>query len=239
MVFQLQPCDDGLPQGSKFHARSRTATCLTQSCCRIAGMYAGQKLNAWAHVLGLALTLGFAVHAGTTLTSQPDAVSAFGVLVFLATAAALYGASVAAHSTRGTLQRRWERLDHGAIYLLIAGSLTPFALSAPRHAENILAMAVVWLLAGVAFVRQLRPRNGTSAVPDYLLLGWGAVLAAVPIAVRLSGPALGWLLAGAAIYSAGTVFYLNRRGWAHAHGVWHVFVVGGTSSHYAAVCHLT
>ena len=200
-------------------------------------MYAGERFNAWAHVLGLVLTLAFAVHAGAA-AGQADGVMTVGVLVFLATAAAAYLASILAHSTRGDVQRRWERLDHCAIFLLIAGSLTPFALSAPRQPENLLTMGLVWLLAGTAFMRQFRARTASSVVPHYLLLGWCAVSAAVPVALRLNGPALAWLLVGAAIYSAGTIFYLNRPGWTHAHGIWHVFVVGGTSSHYAAVCHL-
>ncbi|TWO71993.1 hemolysin III family protein [Caenimonas sedimenti] len=200
-------------------------------------MYKGERFNAWAHLVGLLLTLGFLVHAGAA-ASQADRVSALGVLVFLATAGAAYFASILAHSTRGEAQRRWVKLDHCAIFLLIAGSLTPFALSAPRQAENLVAMGLVWALAGIAFMRQLRAPAASPAVPHYLLLGWCAVLAAAPVAMRLSGPALDWLLAGAAFYSVGTVFYRNPRGWAHAHGVWHLFVVAGTSSHYAAVCHL-
>jgi hemolysin III len=201
-------------------------------------MYAGERFNAGAHVAGLLLTLGFFFHAGAA-ASDADGASALGVLVFLATAMAAYFASVLAHSTRGEAQRRWVKLDHCAIFLLIAGSLTPFALSAPRQTENLVTMGLVWALAGIAFLRQLRAPAASSVVPHYLLLGWCAVLAATPVAMRLSGPALGWLLAGAALYSVGTVFYRNPRGWTHAHGVWHVFVVAGTSSHYAAVCHLT
>jgi len=66
-------------------------------------------------------------------------------------------------------------------------------------------------------------------------MGWLCMLAAVPLAARLEPAAVAWLLAGAAFYSAGTVFYRNRGGLRHAHGLWHLFVLGGTASHYMAV----
>lgn len=102
-----------------------------------------------------------------------------------------------------------------------------------------------WLLcavrAGAAFGiwLELRPaRQRGPSLPLYLLAGWGEVLASASIAPRLDAGGLAWLLAGAALYTAGTVFYRNRRGMRHAHGIWHLFVLGGTLSHYFMVARI-
>jgi len=73
------------------------------------------------------------------------------------------------------------------------------------------------------------------SLPLYIGMGWLAIAAAVPLAMQLEGGGLAWLLIGAVLYTAGTVFYRNRRGFRHAHAVWHLFVLAGTVSHYVAV----
>ena len=78
-------------------------------------------------------------------------------------------------------------------------------------------------------------RGASPALPLYLGMGWLGVAFAIPIAGSLSTAGLAWLLAGAAVYSAGTVFYANSRRWPHAHGIWHLFVMGGTACHFVTV----
>ena len=99
------------------------------------------------------------------------------------------------------------------------------------------AMAVaIWLLALYGIGRELWwARGAAPALPLYLAMGWLGVMCAAPIAGALSGAGLAWLLAGAALYTVGTVFYANDKRWRHAHGIWHLFVMGGSACHFVTV----
>ncbi len=198
----------------------------------------GERFNGYTHWIGLALAVGGAAMLFLKAPSA-DPASANGALVFALSVVALYGASALFHTTSGRAKRWWERADHCAIYLLIAGTCTPFVLAGlPGNIAHLL-LAAIWGLALFGVGHALRPQ--ASAKPSlglYIGLGWLCVLVAAPLAATLDGVVLGGLLAGALIYSAGTVFYRNRRGWAHAHGVWHLFVMGGTMTHYATVLRL-
>jgi len=200
-------------------------------------MHHGERFNAASHLLGLAGATAGTVMLHTRVPEGADGGTMVGLALFSFAALALYAISTAFHCTRGRARVLWERLDHGAIFLLIAGSYTPFALAAPRYAENLAMLGLLWSAAAWAFARGLRA-SGPPALWVYVVLGWLAVGAAAPVTLRISTAALGYLLLGAAIYSLGTVFYVNRGGWRHAHGVWHLFVVSGTASHFAAVMHL-
>ena len=102
------------------------------------------------------------------------------------------------------------------------------------------SLAAVWAGAALGVVRELRADAASKpSLRYYVLLGWLCVAIAVPLAARLDRMALAGLVAGALVYTAGTVFYLNRSGWVHAHGVWHLFVLGGTMTHYVTVMRLT
>jgi hemolysin III len=149
----------------------------------------------------------------------------------------LYVASTLFHSTRGRTKAFWQRVDHSAIYLLIAGTFTPFALgSAAMDAWSWAVLIAIWSLAGIGICRELRS-TGSSApsVALYLGMGWIGVLAALHASTQLAPAGLALLLGGAALYTAGTVFYRNRSGFRHAHGTWHLFVLGGTASHFLAI----
>src|ERR1700741_187323 len=119
-------------------------------------MDSGQRFNAYSHLLGLALAPAgiWALLAATA--SRLDAVTVSGVVIFGIAAVTLYAASTACHSTRGESHERWQRVDHAATFLLIAGSYTPFALAAPRSSGNLLVLALVWAIASAASLRHLR-----------------------------------------------------------------------------------
>ena len=199
-------------------------------------MHHGERFNTVTHLFGLALAVaGAGVLLSRTL-AVGDVARVIGAGVFALATIALYGASTLFHSSRGALRTLGQRLDHCAIHGLIAGSYTPFALSAPVGGWNWALLAGVWAAAGWAIGCALRAAEGEAPpLHHYLGLGWLTVLAVAPLAARLDRAALAWLLLGAAVYSAGTVFYRNRRRWRHAHGTWHLFVLGGTASHYMAV----
>jgi hemolysin III len=127
-------------------------------------------------------------------------------------------------------------LDHSAIYLLIAGTYTPFTLVTLRGGWGWSLFGVVWglALAGVAQETLFRRRFRWISLALYLLMGWLVVIAARPLAARLPSAGLWLLVAGGAAYSGGIYFYLSRRVSYH-HAIWHLFVLAGSACHYFAI----
>jgi hemolysin III len=198
-------------------------------------MHAGERFNTWTHLFGLALAvLGLPVLLAKALPGG-DLARIAGALVFALSCVGLYAASTLFHSARGAAKRRWQRLDHCAIYLLIAGSYTPFALVTLQGPWGSLLLAVAWSLAALGIWREWRSDAAQPSLALYIGMGWLGVAAAAPLVARIELGGLVLLLLGAVLYSAGTIFYVNRAGYRHAHGLWHLFVLGGTASHYAAI----
>jgi hemolysin III len=199
-------------------------------------IHAGERFNTATHLLGLALAVAGAFILLQRALALGDPARTIGSGVFALAAIAVYAASCLFHGSRGSLRAFGERADHCAIHGLIAGSYTPFALATATGGTGWAILAAVWALAAWAIRRALHAEPGTAPpLLHYLALGWLCMLGVLPLAPRLDAVALGWLLAGAVAYSAGTVFYRNRGGWRHAHGTWHLFVVAGTGCHYAGV----
>ena len=197
-------------------------------------MYPGERFNAYTHLAGL---LGALAGTGVLLElarRTGDRSDVIGVAVFGASASLLYAASLLCHSTRAPAKALWAKADHAAIYLMIAGSYTPFALAGQRGAAGHALLALIWLAALIGAVREFTAARHP-ALWLYLLLGWLCVAGAVWLVPQLGLLVGAWLLAGAGCYTAGTLFYVNRRGWAHAHGVWHLFVMAGTACHAGAL----
>ena len=196
----------------------------------------GERFNTLSHLLALALAVG----GGSWLvfdslaSAEPRKVA--GAVVFGVCMVLLYAASVLFHGSTGLRKEVWQRADHATIFILIVGTCTPFALAGPSGRWQVPLLLAMWLLAGCAVVRELRsPASSQPPLMLYIAMGWLGVAGATPAAAAQPGAALGWLLAGALSYSAGTLFYRNPRGWPHAHGVWHLFVLAGTASHFLAV----
>ncbi len=180
-----------------------------------------------AAVAGGAVLIGFAVLYG-------DGVKVVSSAVFAATLVLLYTASTLYHAVRQPeLKARLKVFDHCAIYLLIAGTYTPFTLIGLRGGWGWSLFGVAWGLAvaGVAFKLFFTGRFPRVSTAIYVGMGWMAVVAIGPMLERLSGATLAWLVAGGLAYTAGTVFYHNRRPYAHA--VWHLFVLAGSAAYYA------
>jgi len=125
--------------------------------------------------------------------------------------------------------------DHCAIYGLIAGSYTPFALVGLRDRGGAWLLAAVWTLAlvGVVFKWFYTGRFKLVSTLLYLAMGWLSLVVIKPMLEVLPVSTLLWLLAGGLAYTAGTVFYLSKRQFAHA--AWHFFVLAGSACHYVAV----
>jgi hemolysin III len=161
-----------------------------------------------------------------------------GASVFAATMVLLYLTSTLYHALpAGRAKRVFMKLDHGAIYVFIAGSYTPFALGALGGPWGWTLFGLVWTLAllGVtlkAFDRLSHPWLSTGL---YLVMGWLVLIAAVPLVERVALPGVALLVAGGLAYTAGVVFFALDSRLRYAHAVWHGFVVAGTACHFFAV----
>ena len=199
---------------------------------------AEEAANSVSHGLGLIAALAgipfLIVHA----VRQGDAGFIAGTCVFSATIVILYLASTLYHALPvGQAKRVFRVIEHSAIFLLIAGTYTPFTLGVLRGAWGWSLFGVVWGLAAAgvamkAFVKTPHPVISTSL---YLLMGWVVVVAAKPLIAEVPTAGLLWLLAGGLAYTVGVVFFATDSRLRYGHFVWHLFVMAGTICHYFAV----
>jgi hemolysin III len=199
-------------------------------------MVYGERFNSISHLAGAVLAAAGALALIHFAAHQGDAWKIVSFAVFGATMVLLYVASTLYHSTQGKAKERFAKFDYCAIYLLIAGTYTPFALVTLRGAWGWALFGVIWALAllGIARVLFGRQRVKPSAAL-YVAMGWLGVVAAVPLIERLHQSGLFWLVFGGVLYSVGVLFYANDYRIRHGHGIWHLFVLGGTASHYFTV----
>jgi hemolysin III len=169
--------------------------------------------------------------------SRHDGWRVAGVVVFAASLVALYAASTLYHAVPDSqVKRRLRLLDHCAIYLLIAGTYTPFTLGVLRGAWGWTLLGVIWALAfsGIAFKTVGGFRFPRLSTVIYLAMGWTCLVAIGPIVAHVPPRGIAWLVAGGLLYSLGVVFYAATRV-RFSHAVWHLFVLGGSACHVAAV----
>lgn len=199
-------------------------------------MYHGERFNSFTHLAGLVLAAAGAAVLITRAAVAGDAWQVVSFSVFAATMVLLYGASAAYHSVRGAAKRVLVKCDHCAIYLLIAGTYTPFTLVTLRGPWGWSLFGTVWGLAIIGIIKELAVgRERVPSVPLYVAMGWLGVIAAVPLFNQLPAEGLFWLVVGGLMYTVGIIFYANDERWRHAHGVWHLFVLAGTACHYYTV----
>lgn len=161
-----------------------------------------------------------------------------GTIVFAVTMVVLYLSSTLYHSFRpGKLKNAFRIIDHSAVYLLIAGTYTPFTLGVLYGAWGWTLLILIWTLAlvGVALKILNRTSHPVIATILYLLMGWLIIIAADPLYTRLPASGLAWLVAGGLAYTAGTVFFISDSRLRYGHFIWHWFVLAGTTCHFFAV----
>ena len=200
-------------------------------------MYHGEKFNALTHLAGALLALAGTVALIVLAGRGGDPWKIVGVSIYGATLVLLYSFSTLYHSLRGPAKDLLRKLDHFSIYLLIAGTYTPFCLVTLRGPWGWSLFGVVWGLAAIGIVQELRPAQGARilSVAIYVVMGWVALAALVPL-LRVLGPAgFAWLAGGGVLYTVGIVFYALDDRLRHAHGVWHLFVLAGSAAHYVAI----
>ena len=195
-----------------------------------------ELFNSITHGIGLALSVaGFAVLLILAIT-RGSSWQIVSCAVYGTTLVALYAASTLYHGIPApTLKRLFRILDHSAIYLLIAGTYTPFLLVNLRGPLGWTLLSVVWTLAiaGILFKLWFVDRLPILSTLVYLSMGWLALIAIKPLIAAVPHSGLAWLLAGGALYSFGVVFYAKKIPYAHA--IWHVFVIAGSICHYVAI----
>lgn len=193
--------------------------------------------NSVSHGLGFALAVTGAPILIIAAVQRGTASDIVAVSVFAAAMALMYLSSTIYHVLpAGRAKDAFHLLDHAAIYLLIAGTYTPFTLGVLRGGWGWTLFGLVWGLAALGIVLTLvagfRWRRVSTAL--YIGMGWLVLIAAKPLWDSLPAAGLGWLLGGGVAYTAGVYFYV-REGLRFGHLVWHMFVVAGTTCHFIAV----
>jgi hemolysin III len=204
-------------------------------------MYYGERLNSISHLVGAVLAL---VGLGALLTvglQSGDLWVLASFTVFGMTMVLLYTMSTLYHSFHPPgLKKLFQLFDHISIYLLIAGTYTPFMLVSLRHGNGIPIMGLVWGLAGLGILSEVFLSGKAVKVGQiviYLGMGWACSLDMQNLRTALSATAFDWLLAGGLAYTGGVIFYvLDKMGRLnHAHGIWHLFVLLGSMCHFVSI----
>ncbi|MBC3452791.1 hemolysin III family protein [Pseudomonas mosselii] len=200
-------------------------------------MYYGERFNAWTHLVGAVLACIGAVWLIVVAGLQGDPWKIVSFSIYGFTLLLLYSISTLYHSTRGRAKRIMRKLDHLSIYLLIAGSYTPFCLVSLRGPWGWSLFGVVWGLALVGMLQEIKPRSEARilSIIIYALMGWIVLVAVKPLLHSLGGAGFVWLAAGGVFYTVGIIFFAFDSRFRHWHGIWHLFVIAGSLMHFVAV----
>ena len=197
-------------------------------------MYYGEKLNSITHLVGAILALiGF----GALLTIAFQEYHwriIVGFIVFGATLIMLYTMSTLYHSFHPPkLKKLFQQLDHVSIYLLIAGTYTPYMLLTLQGNGGMLGLAVIGLVIDVVVVKRIEWLQ----IIIYLAMGWICVFKYSALQLAIPGPGISWLTIGGIAYTVGIIFYVldDLIKMKHAHGIWHLFVLMGSISHFISI----
>ena len=200
-------------------------------------MYHGERFNGYSHLGGTLLAIAAATVLIVYGATKGDTWKIVSFSIYGATLISLFGASTLYHSTRGMTKNVFRKFDHSAIYLLIAGTYTPFTLVTLRGPWGWTLFGVVWGLALIGIIQELTVAKGSRwiSLVIYIVMGWLAVVGVVPMIEALTWRGFAWVAVGGVVYTAGTVFYIFDHKYKHWHGIWHLFVLAGAAIHYAAI----
>lgn len=200
-------------------------------------MYYGERFNAWTHLLGAVLASIGAVWLLVLASLQGDASKVVSVAIYGLTLVLLYSISTLYHSVQGRAKGVMRKLDHLSIYLLIAGSYTPFCLVTLAGAWGWTLFGIVWTLAVVGMLQEIKPRSEARvlSIVIYAVMGWIVLVAVKPLIAALGRDGFIWLAGGGVLYTVGIIFFAYDSRFRHWHGIWHLFVMGGSLMHFIAV----
>ena len=199
-----------------------------------------ELLNAITHMLGVCFSIAAAAVLITLAAVYADPWSIASCSIFGASMILMYTASSLYHSipyAYGKSKAALKKLDHIAIYYLIAGSYTPFLLVSMRSATAWVLFGIIWglTLAGT-FLKILAGATGTKfwSISLYLAMGWLIIFASGKLFSALPVSGIVFLAIGGAMYTGGVLFYMKKR-WKFSHAIWHMFVLAGTVMHFFAI----
>ncbi len=198
-------------------------------------MYYGERFNSISHLVGAALAIAGAVLLIVLAARLGDPWKIVSFSVYGAMLILLYVFSTLYHSVRGARAKNvLRKFDHCSIYLLIAGTYTPFALVSLRSSWGWWLFGVIWGLALLGIAQEIWLARGARVLSlvIYVLMGWLAVVVILPLWHALTPAGFTWLAAGGVFYTLGIVFYATDHKVRHGHGLWHLFVLAGSACHF-------
>jgi hemolysin III len=197
----------------------------------------GERFNSITHLVGAVLAIMATPVAITLAATRADARTIAAVAIYGCMLIVLYLSSTLYHSLRGKAKMVFRVFDHTSIYLLIAGTYTPFTLITLRGPLGWWLFGIVWSLAAIGIFKDVvfHGRFRAVSVTLYVLMGWMIVAAFGPLKHALPSVGIIWLMAGGLFYTAGIVFFAYSKRVAYMHGIWHLCVLAGSVCHYVAV----
>ena len=200
-------------------------------------MVHGERFNSITHAVGAVASVLSGVLLVGVAARSGDAWKIVSFSIYAVTLLLLYLTSTLYHGLRGATKDVLRKMDHCAIYLLIAGTYTPFTLVTLRGPIGWTMFGVVWALAVLGIVQELlyARRGRVLSLVIYVVMGWLAVVCIGPLVDTLGRAGFAWLAAGGLLYTAGIVFYATDHKVLHGHGICHLFVLAGSICHYTAV----
>ena len=199
-----------------------------------------ERLNTGTALLGAIAAVSGGAWLVTLAVRQGDpwmiaSFSIYGVTLIL-----VYVFATLYHGSSGKFKAVYSKLDHLSIYLLIAGTYTPFTLVTLRDSVGWQVFGIIWGMALFGIILDLMPKNDNRMlrVIIYLVMGWLIVVALNPLLRALPMTGLYYIVLGGLFYTVGVVFYVFDKKVSYFHGIWHIFVMVGSSSHYVAVLYI-
>jgi len=200
-------------------------------------MYYGERFNSISHLVGASFALIGGAVLVTMAAMEGEVAKTVSFSIYAVTLFVLYLSSTLYHSVSGSTKEFLQKVDHQAIYLLIAGTYTPFIVVAMSGSQRWWMLGTVWGIAVFGMILDALPRRGARILPViiYLIMGWLCVFFPDSFLAALSSQSLGWLIAGGVFYTSGVIFFALDSWYPWCHGIWHLFVLAGSISHYVAI----
>ncbi|MFM6928282.1 MAG: hemolysin III family protein [Bdellovibrio sp.] len=200
-------------------------------------MYHGERFNSISHLIGAVLSVVGTSVLVTLAAVQGDLTKIISTSVYGGMLVLLYTISTLYHSFQGRAKKILQKLDHMAIYLLIAGTYTPFTLITLHGPWGWWLFGINWSLAiiGIIFELTLSHRTRIPSMIIYVVMGWLIVAAMKPLMQNLDPRGIAWLATGGILYTGGIGFFLFDEKVKHFHGIWHLFVLAGSISQYFCI----
>lgn len=196
-----------------------------------------ERFNTISALLGAIAAVSGVVWLVTLAVRQGDPWKIASFSIYGVTLILVYVFATLHHGSNGQAKAVFSKLDHLSIYLLIAGTYTPFTLVTLRDSVGWQVFGTVWGMALFGIIQDLMPKKGNRVLPViiYLVMGWLIVVALKPLLRALPMAGFYCLLLGGLFYTVGVVFYALDKKVSYFHGIWHIFVLAGSFSHYVAV----